>query len=250
MNLFTKQTSTLKPTGKLAETHNAPPPLVELSPELLEAMARVERATAEQRRIEAALSTAKAELSALDGERALASANLSTVESEAALAGVNPSKGPRDKILALRDQLTFASAKVTGLEGRLQIAIEASNSSKRDLTESWISYQRSLTSEFLEKYTDAVGVFIRVLDHGRALALALEGPINKPIFALGLNTVVNKPYSSRNEADGRISGWKDNPQAHEIHDRVLAMGEQIRRHLNGAAWAPVPVEVPVLQEAT
>lgn len=242
--MFNRKAKTPLPetaTTEAAQDTVKPGLAIKLSEDVKDALARVEETIGQQRRIDEVLNRARTELAAFESEREAAVARLSAIESEAALAAVEPDKTARRLVTSLRDQIEFATAKRSGLEGRISMANDAVVAAKHELAVCWKRWQRDIASEFLASiYAGAIEEFLTVVNQATALGMALDVAANNRLLAIARNTVLSDPSSPlQNPANPARRRWHSDAEARVLHESVLEIRRMVQPHL-GSEFADTP----------
>jgi len=168
-------------------------------------------------------------------------ARLSASESEAALATTEPDKAVRRVVTSLRDQIEFATARVSGLEGRTSIANDGVASAKRDLSVCWTRCQRDIATAFFATiYTTAIEEFMAVVNQATALGMAVDASANSRLLGIARNTVLSDPSSPlQNPANPARRLWHSDAEARMLHESVLEIRRLVQPHL-GSEFGDAP----------
>lgn len=211
----------------------------ELPASLKAVINRAEGAVAEQRRIEQALETARASMRQGEVEFADAQERLAVAESGAAVGAGDVDKNARKRLVAARDEVDFAGARVAGLEDWLRAAATAANGAQRDLAVQVRDWKREQASTLIEEvYKPALNT---LLDAMRILAAAGT--------ALGVNRLLAIPRQAficdpddpvRNLANRQRLAWRDDPESLAMYERFVALRSVITPLLGEFADGPIP----------
>jgi hypothetical protein len=210
----------------------------ELPASLKAVIERAEGAVAEHRRIEQALETARGGLRQAEVELGDAQQRLAVTESGAAVGAGDVDKNARKRLVAARDEVDFARARVAGLEEHLRVATTAANRAQRDLAVQVHDWTREQASTLIEQvYKPALNV---LLDAMRLLAAAGT--------ALGVNRLLAIPRQAficdpdnpvRNLANRQRLAWREDPESLATYERLVALRSVITPLLGEFADGPI-----------
>jgi len=203
---------------------------------------RTEADIAQRDNAERALDRARGTLRQAEQEYAEAQQKLAVAESGAAVGAGDVDKAARKRLVAARDEVDFARARVAGLEEHLRAATAAANGAQRDLAVQVRDWKREQTATIVaEVYMPAIDA---VLDAMRLLVAAGT--------ALGLNRLLSIPAQAficdpndpvRNLASRKRLGWRDHPESAAAYERLAALMAEIRPLLGEFADGPIPASV-------
>ena len=210
----------------------------EIPASLKAGIGRAESAIAEQKRIEGALDTARGGLRQAEVELADAQQRLAVTESGAAIGAGDVDRNARKRLVAARDEVDFARARVAGLEEHLRVAMTAANGAQRDLAVQVRDWKREQAATIIEDvYRPALNT---LLDAMRILAAAGT--------ALGVNRLLAIPRQAficdpddpvRNLANRQRLAWREAPESLAMYERLVALRSVITPLLGEFADGPI-----------
>jgi hypothetical protein len=211
----------------------------EIPAQMKAVIARTNTALAEQQNVDRALQTARGALRQAEVEFADAQERLAMAESGAAVGAGDVDKNARKRLVAARDEVDFARARVAGLEEHLRVTTTAANGAQRDLAVEARHWTREQAATIVaEVYLPAINV---VLDAMRLLvATGTALGVNR-LLAIPAQAFICDPQDPvRNLASRKRLAWRDNPQAATTYERLSALMAVIRPLLGEFADGPIP----------
>ena len=147
--------------------------------------------------------------------------------------------GGRKAHLAARDAVEFAQARVTGLESRLTQSAAALNEAKRVLAGEWTAWKTHQAEAVLERYEQAIDLFIREMKVVKAAAAVLghAGRLDSVLRGLALPDP-RRPFMDR-ATPARLKDWPELPAARDVNNRLADVAARVVPLIGDLAEAPV-----------
>lgn len=211
----------------------------ELPASLKAAIGRAESAVAEQQRIEQAMETARGGLRQAELELADAQERLAVAESGEAVGAGDVDKNARKRLVAARDEVDFARARVAGLEDWLRVAATAASGAQRDLAVQVRDWKREQASTLIgEVYKPAINTLLDAMRVMTAAGTALG--VNR-LLAIPRQAFICDPDDPvRNLANRQRLAWRDDPESLATYERLVALRSVITPLLGEFADGPIP----------
>jgi hypothetical protein len=218
-------------------------PLIQIGAALEAALTNVDSRLATHQQIEVTLTTARTGLEAAQRELHESTARLAVVESGAALEGGDVDRGARKAHVAARDALEFAQARITGLELRLAQSEEALNEARRLLAGEWAAWKARQAESVLERYEQALDLFVHELKVVRAAAAVLghAGRLDSILHGMALPDP-RKPFADRS-TPARLNDWPELAAARAVHSGLADIAARVLPLIRDTAVAPVAASV-------
>ncbi len=215
----------------------------QMTVELRNAVEQVEKAVAEQRHVESALSVARANMETAQREIEESNQRLSVAEATAALStDTAENKTIRKQHLQARDSLEFATARVAGLQTRLREAQSVVIQAKHNLAVAWKTWSGEQAAEVLARYERALESFIDEVKVVRAAAAVLGHAGRLSVVARNLSVPdPHEPYVDHANPS-RLKNWSDVPAARDLNERLADVAGRVVPLIQDFVDKPVPVE--------
>jgi len=220
--------------------------ILELSPALKTAVEDAHRVAAEQARIEAAMSAARSELTTAEAELEAVRRALASTEAEAALGG-QTDRQARKNLVAARDQVEFASAKVAGLEERRNAVLEELRQARYKVDIQWRAWSRETAARILDAFY--LPLLEEFLAAARLLTAAGSALNVGRLVAIARGLFVADPEDPlRNLANPKRSKWQDDPEAAALYQQIVDVHALVGPHLSEPQIVPALAQQVVEDE--